>query len=172
MMSKIREYPDAVLRRRAEQIERVDDEIKELADQVVSALMSRGGYGLAAPQVGISKRLIAIDVEEEFHILINPVILERSEEKVIGIEGCLSIPGVEAEVERASEVRVEALNLRGEEIVLGAKDLVARVLQHEIDHLNGKLFIDYLSDAKRMALLKGYERKRKEKSKARAGVAL
>ncbi len=168
MTLEIRKYPDPILRRKAREIEKIDDATRELAHQMVETLVARRGYGLAAPQVGVLKRLIIVDVEDDFHILVNPRILEESEERVLGIEGCLSIPGVEAEVERAPSVRVSALNLDGEPVELERSELVARVLQHEIDHLDGVLFIDHLSDAKRLMLLKEYERKKKGRRKERA----
>lgn len=172
MTLKIRQYPDPILRRRAKEIEKIDDATRELAHQMVETLIAKRGYGLAAPQVGALKRLIIVDVEDDFHILVNPRILEESEERVLGIEGCLSIPGVEAEVERALSVKVSALNLEGEAVELARSELVARVLQHEIDHLDGVLFIDYLGDAKRLMLLKEYARKKKEKRKEKVKVAL
>lgn len=168
MALKIRKYPDPSLRRRAKEIWKIDDATRELAHQMVETLIAKRGLGLAAPQVGVLKRLIIVDVEEDFHVLINPHISEMSGERVLGIEGCLSIPGVEAEVERALSVKVRALNLDGEPVELERSDLVARVLQHEIDHLDGVLFIDYLSDARRLMLLKEYERKKREKRTERA----
>jgi len=172
MALEIRKYPDPILRRKAREIEKIDGTIKELAHRMVETLIAKQGYGLAAPQVGVLKRLIIVDVEDDFHILVNPRILEVSEERVLGIEGCLSIPGVEAEVERALSVKVSATSLEGEPIELEKSELVARVLQHEIDHLDGVLFIDYLSDAKRLMLLKEYERKKREKHKEKVKVAL
>ncbi len=169
MSLKIRLYPDPVLRRRAESIERITDEIRALADQMTETLIKRVGYGLAAPQVGVLKRLIIVDVEDDFYVLANPIILEQSAERALGIEGCLSIPGIEAEIERAKRIRVEGLTLKNEKILIDAEDLLARVLQHEIDHLNGVLFIDYLSAIKRQRLLKEYSRP-KAKARARAHV--
>ena len=176
MALEIRKYPDPILRRKAREIEKIDSATRELAHQMVETLIAKRGYGLAAPQVGVLKRLIIVDVDSEsshdFHILINPRILEVSEERVLGVEGCLSIPGVEAEVERALSVKVSAINIDSEPVELEKSELVARVLQHEIDHLDGVLFIDYLSDAKRLMLLKEYERKKREKRKEKAKVAL
>lgn len=171
MSLPIRLYPDAILRRRAKPIESIDDGVRALANAMVETLIKRTGYGLAAPQVGVLKRLIVVDVpDHSLYVLANPKIVEASEEKVLGVEGCLSIPGIEAEVERAKYVRVEGLNLKGEEISIDAEDLLARVFQHEIDHLDGVLFIDHLGQAKRLQLLKEYERV-KEKE-VREGVLL
>lgn len=172
MALKIRVYPDAVLRRRAQPVAQITDELRKFADALVETMVLAKGYGLAAPQVGVLQRIIAMDVEQDFYVLINPEILWASDERIIGIEGCLSIPGVEAEVERPCQIRVRALNLDGQEIVLERDDLVARVLQHEIDHLNGILFIDHLSQAKRLTLLKEYERLKKAPKKSKAKVSL
>ncbi len=167
MALRIRKYPDQILRRRTQEIQVIDDEIKRLADAMIETMILAKGYGLAAPQVGVLKRLITIDVEDDFYALINPEIIQKSEESAIWVEGCLSIPGVEAEFARPARVTVRALDPQGKEILLERGELVARVLQHEIDHLNGVLFIDYLSQAKRMMLLKEYERLQKEGLKAR-----
>jgi len=167
MSLQIRLYPDPILRTRSSTIERIDDEIRSLADDMVETLIKRVGYGLAAPQVGVTKRLIVADVDEKLYVLANPVIVEMSEERVLGIEGCLSIPGIEAEVERAKRVRVEGLNLDAETIIVEAQDLLARVLQHEVDHLEGILFIDYLGRAKRQLLLKEYEKLKEKPPRAK-----
>lgn len=162
MALEIVKYPNPVLRRPSGCIGQIDARVRRLADGMVEALVLARGYGLAAPQVGVSLRLIIVDVDEELHILINPEIVEAGEERVLGAEGCLSIPGVEAEVKRALRVTVRALDLSGHEVRVEAEELLARVLQHEIDHLNGVLFIDYLGDAKRQLLLKEYQRKLEE----------
>ena len=173
MALTIRLYPDPALRRQAEPIEQITDEIRALADQMVETLVKRVGYGLAAPQVGVSKRLIVVDVEDDLYVLANPEIIEASDERVVGAEGCLSFPGVEAEVERARRVRLRGLTMDGEEITIEAEELLARVFQHEIDHLSGVLFIDYLGRAKRVQLFKEYERKRKSgEAREPAKVAL
>jgi len=178
---EIRVYPDPVLRKRAEPIPKITDEIRALADQMVETLVKRVGYGLAAPQVGVLKRLIVVDVEDELYMVANPEIVEAGEERVLGVEGCLSIPGVEAEVERAYRVRVRGLTMDGEEVEIEAEGLLARVFQHEIDHLDGVLFIDHLGRAKRLQLLKEYERLRhspqarsqgKEKEREKEGVVI
>jgi len=161
---EIRLYPDPILRRKAAPIERIDAEIRALADSMVETLVKRVGYGLAAPQVGVLLRLIVVDVEDELYVLINPEIVKTSEERVLGVEGCLSLPGIEAEVERAKAIMVEGFTPQGERVSIEAEDLLARVIQHEIDHLDGILFIDYLGRAKRVQLLKEYEKKLKEES--------
>lgn len=162
MSLQIRLYPDPALRARSELIERIDHEIQSLADDMVETLIKRVGYGLAAPQVGVPKRLFVADVDEVLYVLVNPEIVEMDEERVLGIEGCLSIPGIETEVERARRVRVEGMTLENERVSIEAENLLARVFQHEVDHLNGILFIDHLGLAKRQSMLKEYE-KLKEK---------
>ncbi|OGF55543.1 MAG: peptide deformylase [Candidatus Fraserbacteria bacterium RBG_16_55_9] len=173
MRREIHLYPDPVLRQRSEPILKLDDEIRALADEMVETLILRVGYGLAAPQVSVTKRLIIVDVEDELYIVANPEIVKMSAEKVLGIEGCLSIPGIETEIERAKQVRVEGLTLQNEKISVDAEGLLARVFQHEVDHLNGILFIDHVGRAKRQLLLKEYEKlKDKPKTKARAKALL
>ena len=169
MALEIVKYPDPVLRRPALAVEQLHDQIRRLADGMVEALVLARGYGLAAPQVGVSLRLIIVDIDDELRLLVNPELLEASRERVLGTEGCLSIPGVEAEVERALRVSVRALDLyTGKEVQIEAEELLARVLQHELDHLNGVLFIDHLGEARRQLLLKEYRRKLREEEKERS----
>ncbi len=169
MALEIVKYPDPVLRRPALAVEQLDDRIRRLADGMVEALVLARGYGLAAPQVGVSLRLIIVDIDDELRLLVNPELLEAGRERVLGTEGCLSIPGVEAEVERALRVSVRALDLySGKEVQIEAEELLARVLQHELDHLNGVLFIDHLGEARRQLLLKEYRRKLREEEKERS----
>lgn len=165
MSHRILKYPEPVLRSKAKKIENIDGKVKELADGMVEAMAKASGIGLAAPQIGELARLIIVDVAEEFHILINPQLLEVGDEAVAEPEGCLSIPGVEAEVNRPWEVLVKAVTLSGKEVELHREGLLARVLQHEIDHLNGVLFIDHLGEARRVLTLKEYRKLRKEGEK-------
>lgn len=162
----IRYYGDPVLRQVAVSIATIDEEIKQLADELVRTLTLKKGYGLAAPQIGVSKRLIFLDVEDYFEIVVNPEITWFDEEKVLGVEGCLSIPGAEAEVLRYKTIRYAGKTLEGSALELEAHDLLARVIQHEVDHLNGILFIDHLGEAKRLQLLKEFERGRRETPKS------
>ena len=162
MNLSIRNYPDPVLRRPAAAVDAVDDPVRELGDAMVAALVKRVGAGLAAPQVGVSKRVIVVDVEDDFHVLANPVIVATSDETEIAEEGCLSIPGVEAEVERPYRAVVDGLTMDGEPTRIEAEGLLARVFQHEVDHLNGVLFIDHLSRVKRRQLLKEYDKLQNE----------
>lgn len=158
----IRLYPDAVLRKVARPVTRFDEALRRLSDEMIRTLTLAKGYGLAAPQVGVLQRLIVLDVEDYFAVVVNPEIFWKSEEIVLGIEGCLSLPGVEAEVPRARSLRLRGADLEGRTFELEAEDLLARVIQHEVDHLNGVLFIDHLGQAKRLQVLKEYERARKQ----------
>ena len=133
-----------VLRKKAQPVKVVDSLMAQLLDDMLETMHANNGIGLAAPQVGISKRVIVIDIGEEDVApiqMINPRICER-EGAVVGLEGCLSIPGVYGDVERAEHVLVKGLNEKGKPVVVEASGLLARVFQHEIDHLDGKLFTD------------------------------
>jgi peptide deformylase len=143
---QIREVGDDLLRKRSREVEVVDDKIKQLLDDMYDTLKaSNDGIGLAAPQVGVLKRVIIIDLGEEgdgkVYKLINPVITKRKGEQVCR-EGCLSVPGLLGDVVRPKEITVEALDENGKKVVIKAKDLFAICLSHEIDHLDGILFID------------------------------
>ncbi len=160
---EIRTYGDPVLRRRAEPVERIDEGIKKICEKMVETMIRADGVGLAAPQIGISKKIIVLDVEGEFHILINPELVETSEEMEEFTEGCLSVPGVSATVKRSAEATVIGTRLDGSQIKITGRGLLARAIQHEIDHLEGRLFIDRLTPARRQSIRKEYERKRREK---------
>jgi len=148
---KILEFPDKRLRNVAAEVDTVDDSIKTLVDNMVETMYAAKGVGLAATQVNVHKRVIVMDVSEnkdEPICLINPQIIERDgvEESE---EGCLSVPGFFEKVSRAEHIKVKALNRDGESFELEARDLLAVCIQHEMDHLEGKLFVDYLSAFKR-----------------------
>jgi len=162
---EIRTYPDPVLRRKAEPVASIDNEIKRICEKMIEAMIRADGVGLAAPQIGISKRIIVLDVEGEFHILINPQLVSTSKETEEFTEGCLSVPGVTATVKRSAEATVVGTRLDGSEVRITGKGLLSRAIQHEIDHLEGRLFIDRLSPARRQSIQKEYERKRREKEK-------
>jgi peptide deformylase len=146
----IRKYGDPVLRRRARPVEAVTPEIKRMIADMVDTVYDEVGLGLAAPQVGISLRLMVVGDEEgrEARALINPVIAEQGGE-IVAEEGCLSIPGVFAPVKRAEWARLEALDELGRPLSITARGLRARVFQHEMDHLDGVLFIDRLDPVTR-----------------------
>ena len=137
----VRKAGDKVLKTKAEPVLHVDKKIRKLLDDMAQTMYSADGVGLAAPQVGVSLRVIVIDVNEELIELINPVIT-KSEGCELGNEGCLSIPGVFGEVERFAEVTVTGLNRFGKNISITGTGLLSRALQHEIDHLDGILFIE------------------------------
>lgn len=140
------DHPKAtVLRKRARPVGRVTAEIQRLAEQMVEAMRQANGVGLAAPQVGVSKRLFVAEVEERVHVIVDPEIVEMDGE-VADTEGCLSIPGIIGEVPRATRVVVKGKNRRGRGIKVEAEGLLARVFQHEIDHLDGVLFLDRVVD--------------------------
>lgn len=145
-LRQIREVGDDLLRKKSREVEVVDDKIRELLDDMYETMKaSNDGIGLAAPQVGVLKRLVVIDLGEEgdgkIYKLVNPVITKAKGEQVCR-EGCLSVPGVLGDVVRPKEITVEALDENGKKIVIKAKDLLAICLSHEIDHLDGILFTD------------------------------
>lgn len=137
----IRKDEDPILRKKAKSVEKIDDRVKTLLEDMKDTMYDAEGVGLAAPQVGVLKRIILVDVGEGLLEMINPEIIETCGEEV-DEEGCLSLPGKNGEVPRPEAVTVKGLNPRGEEITIQAKDLFARALCHEIDHLNGVLFTD------------------------------
>lgn len=150
-----------VLRQRAVEVDAVDDEVRELVRDLFDTMHADSGIGLAANQIGIARRVAVVQTEDDDPVvLIDPVILERGG-KVRGEEGCLSIPDIFADVDRAQRVVVETTTLDGERTRVEATDLVARVIQHEIDHLDGVLFLDRLSPLKRRMLLQKWRRLRK-----------
>lgn len=143
----IRENGDPVLRKTARVVETVNDRIKILVDDMIETMYDADGVGLAAPQIGILKRVFVIDIYDEtgVKVLINPEIIESTGEQ-IEIEGCLSVPGESGTVKRPAFVKVKALNREGVEVVYEATELLARAFCHEIDHLDGVLFIDKVID--------------------------
>lgn len=140
----IRKIGDPVLRTKSRKVEKITKRTKELLDNMADTMYAAPGVGLAAPQVGILQRIAIIDVDDENGLveLINPVITKYSKEKVIVEEGCLSIPGKNGEVVRPARVTVKALNRDGKEIEIETDGYLARAIQHEVDHLEGVLFVD------------------------------
>jgi peptide deformylase len=137
----IRKHGDELLRKRSRKVEDINDRILTLLKDMEETMYAEEGIGLAAPQVGVLKRVVVIDIGEGILRLINPEII-FSEGSYIDTEGCLSIPGEQGDVERPYKVKVKALNEKGEEIIVEGEELLARALCHEIDHLDGILFID------------------------------
>lgn len=159
----IRLLGEKVLRRRADPVEEITDEVRRLVNDMFDTMYEAEGIGLAAPQVGVSRRVLVVDVEDEgenrhVHALVNPAVVRSSRETDKGTEGCLSIPGIEETVTRPARVTVEALSEGGEPVRIEADGLLARALQHEIDHLDGVLFIDRVSSLKRSILLRKWRK--------------
>ena len=156
----ILEFPDERLRKKAAVVKTVDDKIKRLIDDMLETMYESKGVGLAATQVDVHQRVIVIDVSEEKDdplFLINPEILEKDGIKE-SEEGCLSVPGFYEKVNRAEHIRIKALNREGQSFEFEARDLLAVCVQHEMDHLNGKLFVDYISSLKRQRIKKKLEK--------------
>lgn len=171
-LREIRLLGDAVLREPASEIEAFDDELVALIEDMWETMYHAEGIGLAAPQIGISKRLIVVHArrsengeDSDLHepvVLVNPRVVESSSKTEREIEGCLSIPGVEEYVERPADVRVAAQDPSGGAIELSADGLFGRALQHEIDHLDGILFVDRVSPLKRRLLMKRWRKAQEE----------
>ncbi|VAW64081.1 Peptide deformylase [hydrothermal vent metagenome] len=160
---EILKFPDERLRTKAKAVEVVNNEIRQLVDDLFETMYEAPGIGLAATQVDVHLRVVVIDVSPEKDqplCLINPVITEKD-----GVEeheeGCLSVPGVYETVERAEHIRVKALNREGESIIVEDSELLAICIQHELDHLDGRLFVDYLSPLKRNRIKKKLEKQQK-----------
>jgi len=161
---------DPVLRQVAEDVEEFGDELRALVRDMFETMYHAEGIGLAAPQIGLSSRVIVLDIrrpdeqgdEGEQIALVNPRLTWHSEHTAKQSEGCLSIPGLEEVVERPAEVRVEGLDPHGEPVSIAADELLARALQHEIDHLDGVLFLDRVSPLKRKMLLKKWKKQSEE----------
>lgn len=153
-LRKIVTLPDPVLKRKAHTVTKFDKDLKTLLDDMVETMREAPGVGLAAPQIGLSDRIIVVEYyerEEDEEIedapkkvwaVINPEIVKTSEETLMGVEGCLSIPGLVGEVERHAEIQVKGMNRQGKPLKIKAKGWLARIFQHEIDHLNGVLFTE------------------------------
>jgi len=162
----ILEFPDPRLRTRATPVGPADGALKSLIDDLFETMYEAPGVGLAATQVDVHKRLLVADVsadKTEPYALINPVILQK-DGVLVSEEGCLSVPGYYEEVERAEHIRVRFLDRNGDEQEMEAEGLLAVCIQHEIDHLDGKLFVDYLSEAKRQRIRQRLVRDKRHKS--------
>ncbi|MDX1514123.1 MAG: peptide deformylase [Gammaproteobacteria bacterium] len=161
---QILHYPDPRLYNKAEAVARVDDEVRTLVDDMLETMYAAPGIGLAAVQVNVPRRVITIDISEDKRdplCLINPELLEKR--GLVELEeGCLSVPGVYEMVPRAEWIRVRALDREGSPFEMEAEDLLAVCIQHEMDHLEGKLFVDYLSQLKRRRIRKKAKRLHKQ----------
>lgn len=157
---EIKEYGDPVLREKALPVEEVTPEILNLIKDMTETMYTASGLGLAASQVGVPKRIILVDGEEDgLIVLINPMII-KSEGEIVAEEGCLSVPDIYSQVKRSLKVTVKALNQNGDQIEITKEDLTARALQHEIDHLDGILFIDRIGRMERQMLLNKLKKKK------------
>jgi peptide deformylase len=146
----IRVVPDLVLRQKSKRVRTIDSSVQRLIGNMIETMHSASGVGLAAPQVGVPLRVIVIGLPEEENIaLINPEIVRRSGERLV-TEGCLSVPGYFGEIKRAQSVRVKGRDPSGKEIRIKAEELLAQALEHEIDHLNGVLYIDHLESTDKL----------------------
>jgi peptide deformylase len=152
-LARIRQYGDPALRMKAREIETVDDDVRRLAQRMTDLMHEAQGVGLAATQVGVLRRLFVFSDEGEDRVLVNPVITKRSDEPVLDDEGCLSLREVLVPVERASTVTIEGLDVDGEPLKLELEMPSARVVQHELDHLDGVLILDRTDDESRRAAL-------------------
>jgi|TARA_B110000914_G_C15487858_1_gene459017 peptide deformylase len=170
MQRKIIIEPDVILRKKSEILENVDNELRELMDDMLETMYAAPGIGLAGVQVGVLKRLIVIDISKDKEkknplFLINPEIIFKSTKTSIYEEGCLSLPGYFAEIERPAECHVEYIDYEGKKKEIKASGLLATCIQHEVDHLNGILFIDYLSKLKKDMIIKKLVKHKKELNK-------
>ena len=162
--------PDPILRKESAPIEKVDNDLRKLLDDMLETMYAAPGIGLAAVQVGILKRLIVIDISKDKEkknplFLINPEIVSKSKNTSMYEEGCLSLPGHFAEIERPSECQINFLDYNGKKKEITAQGLLSTCIQHEVDHLNGILFIDYLSKLKKDMIIKKLVKHKKELDK-------
>ncbi len=149
-MREITTFPAKVLHQKGEQIETFDEDLRVLVEDMIETMRDAPGVGLAAPQIGLSKRLIVVefgdeqddDIPKQLYVMANPEIVEQSRDKVAGIEGCLSLPGLIGEVDRARIVTVRGQDQNGKKVKIRAQGWLARIFQHEIDHINGILYTD------------------------------
>jgi len=159
---EIRVLGDPILREETKPVSEITDEIRQLVKDMFETMYLAKGIGLAAPQVGRTERLAVIDVDEDPFVIINPEIIESDSKTSKSEEGCLSIPDIYGDVVRPARVKVRALDIEGKEFEIEAGDLLGRCLQHEIDHLHGKMFLDYMSVLKRRSAMNKWT---KEKDK-------
>lgn len=159
-------YPDPILRKRSEVVEEIGEDLKKLVNDMTETMYASSGIGLAAIQIGVPKRVIVVNAGEGLVVLINPEI-EAAEGETRMEEGCLCLPGVMVEVKRHEKVTVSGLSETGEAITLHAEGLLARALQHEIDHLEGVLIVDKVSKLKRELLTSSLRKEARERSAAK-----
>jgi len=161
-MAKIVTYSNPILRRKAESLEDIDDTIRQLIDEMGETMYANDGVGLAAPQVGVSKRVVVLDGGEGLMSLVNPEIIQMGEEEETMEEGCLSLPEIRLDVSRPTRIVARGRNDKGELVEMELDGLLARIFQHEIDHLNGILIIDHASSIQRTLLKSKLKKLKKE----------
>jgi peptide deformylase len=155
-------HENELLRQKAEPVARIEKEYLQIAQDMIATMTAGKGVGLAGPQVGLMRRIFVLQIDgDKPRVFINPSIIETSQEQSVLEEGCLSLPGLWADVERSAALRVQAWNEKGRPFTLDAEGMLARVILHEYDHLEGILFIDRLPDAKRARLLNQFSRRKK-----------
>jgi peptide deformylase len=149
-LREITTFPEEVLRQKAQEVEIFDEDLADLVDDMIETMREAPGVGLAAPQIGISKRIIVVEYGDEeddsfpkqLYVMVNPEIIKQSKDTIPGIEGCLSVPGLVGKVSRSSVVTVKGQDIHGKPIKIRAQGWLARIFQHEIDHINGILYTD------------------------------
>ncbi len=158
---KVLTYPNPILSQKAQLVDRLSSKDLAMIEQMIDVMYEEDGVGLAAPQVGISKQIIIVSpqaIRGEEQVYINPEIIHFSNEQELGLEGCLSVPNISCEVRRAKKITFKAKTIKGKEIVEELQNFPARVIQHEVDHLNGILLIDRVDFNQRQTLLGSYQR--------------
>jgi len=158
----IRIYGDKALRRKARPLKRVDSEERRLAEEMVKIMHANSGVGLAAPQVGVNKQIIVVDIGNGPFKLFNPRIKQKKGSCSME-EGCLSLPGISVNVKRAKEICVDSMDESGKKLSMQAEDLLARAIQHEVDHLRGKLIVDYADIIRKFKIKRAFKQKLKNK---------
>tara|TARA_B100001996_G_scaffold379306_1_gene364860 strand:+ start:775 stop:1299 length:525 start_codon:yes stop_codon:yes gene_type:complete len=158
--------PNRILREKSLQVEKVDDDLRKLMDDMLETMYAAPGIGLAAIQIGVPKRVIVLDIDQKEGkknplFFVNPEIVNKSQTNSIYEEGCLSVPGQFAEIERPEKCHIKYLDYHGEEKEMEAKGMLATCIQHEMDHLEGILFIDYLSNLKKSMIIKKLSKQKK-----------
>jgi len=159
---RITKYPEKILRIKAQKVEEVNSEIQKLVDDMIETMNQADGVGLAAPQVDVPLRVIIVNTPEGALHMINPEIVELSREKITEEEGCLSVPGFFFKISRSKRVKVRGLTYEGKTIEVDVEDLGARIFQHEVDHLNGKLVLDRIGIMRKLKILPEVKKRAKE----------
>jgi peptide deformylase len=153
-VKEVRKIGDPVLREKSKKVEKIDESVMQLVRDLTDTLKETGGVGMAAPQIGITRRVFIVNVDNKIHVFINPEIEVLDDQKIRSDEGCLSIYSIkDFNVKRFSKVKVRAKNLKWKDVEVVAEGLLARIFQHEIDHLNGVLFMDHLDRKSKQELL-------------------